>query len=63
MVVADVIPSPPRTAFLSAAEARGCDTLDGLGMLVNQAVIGIKLWTGVDADPLVMRRVLDDLFA
>ena len=63
MVVADVIPNPPRTAFLAAAEARGCDTLDGLGMLVNQAVIGIKLWTGVDADPLVMRRVLDDLFA
>lgn len=62
IVVADVIPNPPRTAFLAAAEEHGCVTLDGLGMLVNQAVIGIKLWTGVDADPLVMRHVLDDLF-
>jgi shikimate 5-dehydrogenase len=30
------------------AEARGCVTPDGLGMLVNQATIGIKHWTGVD---------------
>jgi shikimate dehydrogenase len=63
MVVADVIPNPPRTAFLAAADERGCVTIDGLGMLVNQAVIGIKHWTGVDADPQVMRAVLDDLFA
>jgi shikimate dehydrogenase len=63
MVVADVIPNPPHTQFLAAAEAHGCVTLDGLGMLVNQAVIGVKHWMGIDADPLVMRAVLDDLFA
>jgi shikimate dehydrogenase len=62
MVVADVIPNPPRTSFLAAAEARSCTTIDGLGMLVNQAVIGVRLWTGIDADPLVMRAVLDELF-
>jgi len=61
--VADVIPNPPHTAFLRAAEARGCATIDGLGMLVNQAVIGIRLWTGVDADTHVMRAALDELFA
>ena len=63
MVVADVIPNPPRSAVLAAAEARNCVTIDGLGMLVNQAVIGIKHWTGIDADPQLMRSVLDDLFA
>lgn len=63
VIVADVIPNPPRSALLRAAAARGCRTLDGMGMLVNQAVIGIALWTGVDADPAVMRRKLDDLFA
>ena len=63
VIVADVIPNPPRSALLRAAAARGCRTLDGMGMLVNQAVIGIALWTGVDADPVVMRRKLDDLFA
>jgi shikimate dehydrogenase len=56
MVVADVIPNPPRTRLIRDAEARGCTVLDGLGMLVNQAVIGIRHWTGIHADPAVMRR-------
>jgi len=60
MVVADVIPNPPQTALLRDAHARGCVTLDGLGMLVNQAVIGIRHWTGVAAEPAVMRRALED---
>ena len=62
MVVADVIPNPPRTWLIRDAEARGCTVLDGLGMLVNQAVIGIRFWTGVDPDPVVMRRTLEELF-
>jgi shikimate dehydrogenase len=62
MVVADVIPNPPRTALLAEAEARGCTVLDGLGMLVNQGVISIRHWTGVDADPEVMRRKVEELF-
>ena len=62
MVVADVIPNPPRTRLIRDAEARGCTVLDGLGMLVNQAVIGIKHWTGVDPDAAVMRRTLEELF-
>jgi shikimate dehydrogenase len=62
MVVADVIPNPPRTALLADAEARGCTVLDGRGMLVNQGVISIRLWTGVDADPAVMRRTVEELF-
>lgn len=59
MVVTDVIPNPPRTALLRDAEARGCVTLDGLGMLVNQGAISIAHWTGVAADPGVMRRTLE----
>ncbi len=62
MVVADVIPNPPRTRLIQDAEARGCTVLDGLGMLVNQGVISIKHWTGVDADPTVMRAKLEELF-
>ncbi len=61
MVAADLIPNPPRTLFLRAAAERGCRTLDGLGMLVNQGVIGIKYWTGVDADPEVMRAALAEV--
>ena len=58
LVVADVIPNPPRTALLVAAEAAGATILDGVGMLVNQAVLGIRLWTGLDADPAVLRAAL-----
>jgi shikimate dehydrogenase len=60
MVVADVIPNPPRTALLRDAQVRGCVTLDGLGMLVNQAVLGIEHWTGIAAEPSVMRAALEE---
>ncbi len=60
MVVADVIFNPPQTVFLIEAGKRGCTTLDGLGMLVNQGVIGFKIWTGVDPDPNVMREALEE---
>ena len=62
MVVADVIPNPPRTRLLADAADRGCTTLDGMGMLVNQGRVAIKLWTGVDVDGQVMRQTLEELF-
>lgn len=62
MIVADVIPNPPRTRLVREAEARGCRVIDGLGMLVNQGVIGIRHWTGIDPDPGVMRRALEAVF-
>jgi shikimate dehydrogenase len=63
VLVCDVIPNPPQTRFVRDAQARKCTTLDGLGMLVNQGVIGIQLWTGRDPDPLVMRKALEEVFA
>jgi shikimate dehydrogenase len=63
MTVADVIPNPPSTPLVRDAAARGCTVLDGIGMLVNQGVISIRHWTGIDADPAVMRRVVEDIFA
>jgi shikimate dehydrogenase len=58
IVVCDVIPNPPRSAFLREAEARGAKTLDGLGMLVNQGAIGFLLWTGLEAPVGAMREAL-----
>lgn len=58
-VVADVIGNPPRTRLIREAEARGCRTLDGLGMLVNQGAAGIQYWTGIEPDVAVMRRALE----
>ena len=62
LVVADIIPNPPRTRLIRDAEGMGCTVLDGLGMLVNQGVINIKYWTGVDADAGVMRKTLEGIF-
>jgi len=62
MVVADVIPNPPATNLVRDARAKGCKVIDGLGMLVNQGVIGIRHWTGVDPDPAVMRAALEEIF-
>jgi shikimate dehydrogenase len=62
LVVADAIPNPPRTHLIREAEARGCTVLDGLGMLVNQGAIAIRLWSGVAVDRGVMRQTLERLF-
>ncbi len=60
MVVADVIFNPPETRLIRDAQQRGCATLDGLGMLVNQAVIAFRIWTGQDANAEVMRDALEE---
>jgi shikimate dehydrogenase len=62
LLVCDVIPNPPHTAFLRAAEAEGARTLDGLGMLVYQGAIAFQMWTGVEASIPVMRRALEEVF-
>ncbi len=63
LVVADVIPNPPRTRLLAEAQAAGCTTFDGLGMLVGQGVLGVKYWTGIDVDAGAMRAALEKVFA
>ena len=62
LVVADVIPNPPRTQLIRDAEVRGCVVLDGLGMLVSQGAIGIRYWTGIEPELQVMRRQLEHIF-
>jgi len=59
MIVCDLIPNPPQTRFLRDAAMRGCTVLDGLGMLVNQGVIGIRLWSGREPSSQVMRQALE----
>ncbi len=63
LLVCDVIPNPPHTAFLRAAEAASARTLDGLGMLVYQGAIAFQMWTGVEAPIPVMHRALEEVFS
>jgi shikimate dehydrogenase len=45
-VVTDLVYSPLRTRLLAEAEAAGCQTVDGLGMLLHQAVPAFERWFG-----------------
>jgi len=58
MVVCDGVHNPVQTPFLIEAAKRGCKTLDGFSMLINQGAISFKLWTGHDAPVEVMRKAL-----
>ncbi|TPM26075.1 shikimate dehydrogenase [Mesorhizobium sp. B2-3-4] len=46
-VVNDIVYVPLETPLLAAARARGLKAVDGLGMLLNQAVPGFERWFGV----------------
>lgn len=45
-LVTDIVYTPLHTSFLQAAEAAGCRTVDGLGMLLHQAAPGFERWFG-----------------
>jgi len=46
-VVADIVYSPLETRLLASARARGNRAVDGLGMLLHQAVPGFERWFGI----------------
>lgn len=58
MVVCDVIFNDPNSLFLQESAQRGAETVNGLGMLVNQGAVNFKLWTGLDAPVEVMTETL-----
>jgi 3-dehydroquinate dehydratase/shikimate dehydrogenase len=55
-VVLDMVYDPLETRFLRDAQAAGCTIVDGLEMLVAQAVAQFETWTGVEAPMDVMRQ-------
>jgi shikimate dehydrogenase len=54
--VAEIIYFPPETELLKRARQRGCRTLSGLGMAVNQAARAFELFTGTKPDATAMVR-------
>lgn len=58
-LTADLIYTPLETAFLAEARARGCTTVNGLGLLLNQARIAFKAWFGVmpDVTPELIKAI------
>lgn len=62
-VVADIVYVPLETGLLKDAKAHGLRTVDGLGMLLHQAVPGFERWFGVrpEVTPELRRIILADL--
>jgi shikimate dehydrogenase len=57
--VADIVYNPLETQLLRAAKARGHRTMDGLGMLMHQAVPAFSAWFG--ATPKVTPQLRSEL--
>jgi shikimate dehydrogenase len=62
-VVADIVYVPLETEFLACARRAGLVTVDGLGMLLHQAVPGFELWFGVrpEVTPELRALVVADI--
>jgi shikimate dehydrogenase len=57
-IVADLVYVPLLTPLLAAARERGLATVDGLGMLLHQAVPGFAKWFGVQPEVTEELRAL-----
>lgn len=57
LFVADLIYSPIKTKFLSMAEGKGCEIMNGLDMLIYQGALAFKIWTGKDMPLEVIREM------
>ena len=62
-VVADVIYTPIDTAFVWAAQEKGCRTMNGGGMCVHQAVDAFRHFTGLSADVARMKQTFERALA
>jgi shikimate dehydrogenase len=63
LVVADIVYVPLDTPLLQAARAHGLRAVEGLGMLLHQAIPGFRTWFGVEpqVDEALRRFVAADL--
>ena len=62
-IVHDIVYTPLMTPLLVQADKLGMATVDGVGMLLHQAVLGFENWFGVrpKVDATLRRLILEDL--
>ncbi|MBZ9737067.1 shikimate dehydrogenase [Mesorhizobium sp. CA18] len=62
-IVIDIVYVPLETPLLAAARTRGLKTVDGLGMLLHQAVPGFERWFGrkPEVTPELRRMIVADI--
>lgn len=56
LVVADVVYEPQETRLLREAKAAGCQTFNGMYMLLHQGAKAFKIWTGQDMPVSVIKE-------
>lgn len=56
LIVADIVYHPLETRLLRDAAAAGAVTVDGLGMLIEQARLQQSIWLGTAGNPITMRE-------
>ena len=59
--VVDLIYAPAQTELLRQAKLRGHQTVNGLGLLVNQAVLSLEYFTDTSIDAAEMKKVLAEV--
>jgi shikimate dehydrogenase len=60
LFVYDLIYNPAQTKLLKMAKEAGCQSANGLGMLLHQGALAFEYWTGKSAPVDVMRRALEE---
>jgi shikimate dehydrogenase len=55
LVVIDIVYTPRKTRLLQDAEAIGAVAIEGVELLIGQAVLSFELWTGIKAPVEVMK--------
>ncbi len=61
MVVFDAVYNPIKTKLLRDASERGCHTVNGLTMFINQAAEQFRLWTNIDPPVELMSNVVREI--
>jgi 3-dehydroquinate dehydratase/shikimate dehydrogenase len=61
MIVFDAVYNPIETKLLKDAEERGCHTVNGLTMFINQAAEQFRLWTGIEPSVELMKKVAKNM--
>ena len=58
-IIYDLVANPLKTKFILTAESLGCIAIPGYLMLVEQAALSFKIWTGLDAPILLMKNIVE----
>ena len=59
-LVFEMIYEPINTSLVTKAKKEGALVINGIDMLINQAIFSFKIWTGIEPDFKDLKRYLQD---